>query len=159
MIKTMTLSEKTLTAKDIKEAEAKLNLIFPTSYKNFLLKFNGGSPEECAVDFDGNKLKIQGDDIKCFFNIGGKKTYDVVHKSLSKDFILPDGVIFIASTHTSNFFLLSLRSDSYGEIFYKDHEFEDTSPFIPKESVLPESIVKVANSFEEFIASLYDPDE
>jgi len=159
MIETMAFSGKKLFSKDIDEAEAQLKLVFPESYRNFLLKYNGGSPEECAFDFNGDKLKVQGDDIKYFFNLGGKKTNDVVHKSLSKDFIVPEGVILIANTHTSNFFLLSLREDSYGQIFYKDHEFEDTLQFDPQNNVFPESIVKVSDSFEGFISNLYDPDD
>lgn len=155
----MILSEKKLLVKNIEEAETKLHLNLPNVYKTFLLKYNGGSPEECAIDFDGNKLKIKGDDIKYFFSLGGKKTNDIVFKSLSNDFSIPDGLIFLANTHLSNFFLLSLRNDSYGEVFYKDHEVEDTLPFTPTKKILPESIVKVSDSFDEFIANLYDPDE
>jgi len=155
----MTLSEKKLQIQDIKEAESRLDLHFPNSYITFILKHNGGVPNECAIDFDGEKLKTQGDDIKYFYNIGGKKTKDLVYKSLSNDYLIPSGMIFLANTHSSNFFLLSLRKDSYGFIYYKDHEFEDTIPFDPSNGVLPESIVKVSNSFEEFISNVYDPDE
>lgn len=159
MITTMTSPEQKLLSQDILKAEKSLNLKFPNSYKEFLLKYNGGTPDECAIDFDAAKLKVQGEDIKYFYSIGGKKTNDVVHKSLSKDYTLPDGVIFLANTHSSNFFLLSLRDDSYGQLFYKDHEFEDTIPFEPNKNILPESMVKVADSFDEFISMLYDPDD
>ncbi|WP_196812481.1 MULTISPECIES: SMI1/KNR4 family protein [unclassified Pseudoalteromonas] len=155
----MTLSDKNLSAEDIKNAEEELSLKLPEPYKFFLLQNNGGVPEKCAIDFQAKKLRLQGDDIKFFFSIGGRVTNDIKYKNKPMNNLLPQGLIYIANTHSSNFIILSTREDSYGQIFYKDHEFEDQTPFDPINNKLPESIVKIADDFDEFIAKLYDPDE
>lgn len=155
----MTLSEKNITVEDVNNAEEKLALKLPELYKLFLLQNNGGVPEKYAIDFQAKKLRLQGDDIKIFFSIGGKVTNDITFKNKPINNSLPQGLIYIANTHSSNFIILSTREDSYGQVFYKDHEFEDKSPFDPINNQLPESIVKIADDFDEFIAKLYDPDE
>ena len=49
-MKLVEVGEK-LSSKDIKEMEGELNLSFPKDYKDFLLKTNGGMPED-EVEFD-----------------------------------------------------------------------------------------------------------
>ena len=144
---------------DILGIESYLNVKVPQDYKAFLLRFNGGIPEESCIDFNGEKLNIPGEDIKFFFNIGKKVTNTLKHKMDSIGDNLPAKIIYIANTHGGNFFLLSLRDDSYGSVYYKDHEYEDTLDFDPLNNLFPESIVKVADNFDEFLSRLYDPDD
>lgn len=65
--------------------------------------------------------------------------------------------LYIEYTHSSNFFLLSLRDDSFGSIYYKDHEQEDFSDFDVDD--LPESIIKVSDSFHDFLSRLYEVED
>ena len=148
-----------LSSKDLETAENELGYALPEEYKYFLLKYNGGVPVESYINFEADKLNLPGDEIKKFYGLGVKPTNDIVHKMKGIGYNLPEGLIFIANTHGGNFFLLSLRDDSFGQIFYKDHEFEDKSSFDPSDNILPESIVKISNSFDDFLVRLYEDDE
>ncbi len=145
---------KKLNLGDLKDAESELGYIFPEPYKKFLLKYNGGEPRESYIDFNAKKLKISGDAINVFYGLGVMPCDDVIHKM-----VLPEGLVFLADTPGGNYFLISLRRDSYGEVFYKDHEFEDSSPFDPSNNIMPESIVKVSDNFDDFLSYLYENDE
>ncbi|WP_447895917.1 SMI1/KNR4 family protein [Vreelandella sp. GE22] len=150
---------KELSQKALEEAESELGYVFSEPYRKFLLKYNGGEPTESCIDFNGEKLKLLGDMVNVFYGLDVKPCDDIIHKMKLIGYQLPEGLIFIADTSGGNYFLLSLRDDSYGEVFYKDHEFEDSSSFDPKNKILPESIVKVSNNFDDFLACLYDGDE
>jgi len=159
MLKNMTKTGEPIADSKLVEAEKYFGRPLPASYKEFLLRFNGGVPIESYIDFEGKKLKLQGDEIKRFYGMGGKPTNDLIHKMDSIGDNIPKGITFIANTHGGNFFLLSLREDSYGEVFYKDHEYEDQSLFDPENNLLPESIVKVADGFVDFLSRLYEADD
>ncbi|NTS77882.1 SMI1/KNR4 family protein [Catenovulum sp. SM1970] len=159
MMLTITQSKRMLCEKDISDAQNELNLIFPEQYTRFLLVSNGGVPKQCAIDFNGVDIKVNGDDVKLLFSIQGKKSRDLVLRYLNKDIHIPTGLIVIAQSELGNYFLLSARQDCYGVIFYKDHEIEDTLAFEPEQNLYPESIVKISDDFEEFLQSLYQPDE
>ena len=148
-----------LSSKDLETAENELGYALPEAYKYFLLKYNGGVPVESYIDFEADKLKLPGDEVKKFYGLGVKSANDIVHKMKEIGYNLPEGLVLIANTHGGNFFLLSLRDDSFGQVFYKDHEFEDKSPFDPSNNILPESIVKISNSFDDFLVRLYEGDE
>ncbi|WP_447895920.1 SMI1/KNR4 family protein [Vreelandella sp. GE22] len=159
MLSYMTATGKGLASEDLVKAESQLGYILPEAYKSFLLKYNGGFPLESYIDFEAEKLKLPGDEIKKFYGLNVKPANDIIHKLKEIGNNIPPGLIFIANTHGGNFFLLSLRNDSYGEVFYKDHEFEDKTRFNPNNSILPESIVKVSNAFSYFLDALYEGDE
>lgn len=143
----------------IRSLENSLNAALPESFVNFLLLYNGGRPKERAINFDSAKVGNGGDYIKRFYEISDNAAQDIAHKIKSIGDSIPTGCIFIASTPGGNYYLLSLRNDSFGKIYYKDHEYEDHTAFDPKNGLLPESIVFVSESFDDFIARLYDPDE
>lgn len=144
---------------DIEKFEANLSIRLPHTYKNFLCLNNGGEPIQCAVDFKENIIASNGDYIASFYELTQDVTYGLEPNMKHHGEKLPKGLIYIANSPAGNFYLLSTREDSYGQIFYKDHEFEDQTPFDPINNQLPESIVKIADDFDEFIAKLYDPDE
>lgn len=155
----MTATGKRLGPEDLERAENELGYELPVAYKKFLLKYNGGVPLESYIDFEAEKLNLPGDEVKKFYGLNAKPANDILYKMKEVGHNLPLGLVFIANTHGGNFFLLSLRDDSYGHIFYKDHEFEDKSPFNPSNNILPESIIKVSNTFSSFLDALYEDDE
>ena len=142
---------------DINALESRLGKKIPDDYAQFLIKYNGGSPIECMIDFDGNKLNISGNSIGYFFGL--KRKSDLINKLENMSHILPELALPIADTPGGNYFILSLNNNTYGKVFYKDHEIEDSFDFKDDENNLPESMVLVANSFSEFLDKLYDPDE
>jgi hypothetical protein len=138
--------------------EEKLAAKLPSAYREFLLRSNGGRPVECCIDFDAPKLRCEGDTVNFFFEISEGSTYDIEHMMESFGSHIPQGMIFIGTSPGGNYFLLSLRPHSYGQVFYKDHDFEDFLEFDEAINQLPESIVKIAATFDEFLERLYDPD-
>jgi hypothetical protein len=138
--------------------EMQLNAKLPLSYRAFLLKTNGGEPRECGIDFDAPKLKRKGDTISYLFEVSEDPTYGIAPMLANAGADIPPGFIFIGNSPGGNYFLMSLRSKSYGQIFYKDHDFEDKTPFDEIKNQVSESMVKIADSFEEFQSRLYDPD-
>lgn len=159
MLNEMNATGHKLSQKDLERVENELGYALPEPYRKFLLKHNGGEPTESYIDFKAEKLKLPGDAVNVFYGLGVKPCDDIIHKMKVIGYQLPEGLIFVADTPGGNYFLLSLRDDSYGEVFYKDHEFEDNSSFDPNNKILPESIVKVSNNFDDFLACLYDGDE
>ena len=146
-----------LSEADISLLETSVGKKLPTEYEAFLIRYNGGAPVECELEFDGKKLGVSGETIGYFFGIGRKS--DIFDKLDNLSYLLPKNMIPIADTPAGNVFLLSVNEKSYGYIYYKDHEIEDSHEFDDSKSKLPESMVLVANSFSEFLGKLYDPDE
>jgi len=144
---------------DIESLEHKLKVVFPESYKNFLIKFNGGEPIERAINFNTSEKKQKGDYIDFFYEVSNDVSYGIYKNMENHGFKLPEKIIFIGSSPAGNYFLLSLREDSYGNIYYKNHEVEDSTVFSPQNDRLPESMLKVAEDFDSFLSYLYDPDE
>ncbi|MDN5214019.1 SMI1/KNR4 family protein [Fulvivirgaceae bacterium BMA12] len=107
----------------IRELESKLNLNFPTSYRNHLLKFNGGRCKPNVFNFEeeGKKEKSfidwflavhdgEYDNLEDYFN-----TYKIEEKRM------PDAVFPIAHDPGGN--LICMDSND-GSIHFWDHEKE-----------------------------------
>jgi SMI1 / KNR4 family (SUKH-1) len=147
-----------ITEIELSALEKQLNAKLPQSYRTFLLKTNGGEPRECGIDFSAPKLRRKGDTVNYFFEVSDDPTYGIAPMRQEFGSDIPLGLVGIGISPGGNYFFISLRPKSYGQIFYKDHDFEDSTEFDEVTNQLPESIVKIADSFDEFQASLYDPD-
>ncbi|WP_332605346.1 SMI1/KNR4 family protein [Acinetobacter sp. ESBL14] len=141
---------------EIHNLEKKLNVELPIQYKSFLEKFNGGKPLQSEVDFTLPDGTDSGDKIKRFYEASIDTSYGLRSNHEDLSWQLPLGYLTIAITPAGNYFLIGLTQNNYGQIFYKDHELEDEPE---KDDGLPYNMVKVANSFNEFLDKLYDPDE
>lgn len=145
-------------AADIAALEKVLGAPLPPSYRAFLLKTNGGEPVEQSIDFDAPSLRRKGDTIAYLYEVSDDPTYGLVPNMRDFGDLIPKGFVFIAISPAGNYFVMSLRPQSYGHIYYKDHEFEDTKSFDETTGAVPESMVKVADSFEAFQQRLYNID-
>jgi hypothetical protein len=158
MLLTINDSGKQLTQEDISALNKRLSLQIPDDYKVFLLKNNGGEPKEYAIKFNENQLEIGGEELGYFYGLE-TKTENILDALDNLQHFLPENLIPIADTPGGNLFLLSVNKDTYGNVFYKDHEIEDSFEFSDSNKKLPESMLLVANSFSDFLTKLYDPDE
>ncbi len=158
MLSTITDSGKQLTQDDILVLNKKFFLPIPDDYVGFLLKNNGGNPKEYAIKFNKNKLEIGGEELGYFYGLG-TETENIIDTLDNLQHILSKNLIPFADTPGGNLFLLSVEKNTYGNVFYKDHEIEDSFEFDDTNKTLPESMILVANSFSEFQEKLYDPDE
>lgn len=148
----------TLSEKDLCLLEESLNVELPNDYRNFLLRHNGGLPVENSVRIFENKLGINSAAIGYFYSVGTKTENIEVCLNIISDRI-PEKLIPIADTPNGNYFLISANPHNYGKIYYKDHETEDITQPDWAKNILPESMIKIADSFSEFVDNLYDPNE
>jgi hypothetical protein len=157
MLTTVVDTGPLLTDEVIGNLESALGYELPQEYRSFLKKYNGGAPKESAVLFDSKKLGIHGSTIGYFYGVGtGSEDVLKMTKTLSGS--IPIGMIPIADTPDGNYFLMSLRNDSFAKIYYFDHEVEPRLPFEPARS-LPDNMEIVAPTFGEFLGQLQDLDE
>ncbi|WP_289055996.1 SMI1/KNR4 family protein [Carboxylicivirga marina] len=141
-----------LSKNDLTDFEAKLSISLPSDYRDFLIENNGGCPKPSTN-------KIPETDVQCIYGIheGDYWANLIEHIDMFKERI-PSNTIPIANDSGGNLFLLSLRQDSKGEVWFWDHEEE------AEESGHEyfENITKAADSFNNFIDNLYewiDPNE
>lgn len=116
------------------DLENKSGLVLSESFKNFALKHDGARPEV-------NTFRINEK------NECGVNRFIPISQILSESkYIenLPDGVYPVAWAEGGNYVLLNQVAD--GQVLFWDHE-------------IPEDMVKIAESFDLFIASLqpFDP--
>jgi hypothetical protein len=78
--------------------------------------------------------------------------YDLRRESATYEGRIPPGTIAIAEDPGGDLFLLSVDGDSKGSVFYWDHENEPVDEATDWEDF--ENVYPIADSFEEFLASL-----
>ena len=121
----------------------------PTDYCSFLLENNGGMPEEDYVfDFsepDNENNGATGSDLHYFFNVEQIREW---YSNLIHEELIPQNLLPIACDSFDNAILLNLEPGSdFGTVWFADHEStKRNAPFW--------TIVKVANSFSDFLVKL-----
>ncbi len=138
-----------LTDDGLKAFEQKHSVQLPKNYRDFLLSSNGAFPSPNCVTFEEDE-RITASDVFCFFAIGDERPGLSLdwHYDTFKDRI-PKSTVPIGRDSSGNLWLLSLRSDDAGSIFFWDHGSYDTFD----ETDLS-NWPKVAPSFHEFQESL-----
>lgn len=140
-------TEKTkATASDIKRVENYFNLSLPKSLKQIVLKNNAAYPYPACFDF-GKSSSVLGPLLSFSPN-----DEDTVINCYERQEGFPEfcfsGLVPIASDPSGNLLCLQYKEPSQDEpnVVFWDHE----------ESKLKNAITLVANSFEEFLESLYE---
>ena len=134
---------------DISGIEANLKLLFPKDYTAFLCKTNGGVPEE-DVEFSYpaagpgcEEEQILGSDVQYFYNdTEAMEAYE----NLTAENLIAPAYFPIACDSFGNEILLSLCEKDYGCVYFADCENETDDTLW--------MLVKVANTFSEFVDSL-----
>ncbi len=137
---------------DIADFEDKFGVSLPEDYKAFLKKYNGGEPRECAVSF----LAGGGGIADNLFGLGSDLNYSIEYANEDLEYI-PDGLIKIAYSPNGDYFLLSTRNDSFGRVYYLNHELMGQAEFDLKNNVIGKALTKVSDSFSELLDNLYEP--
>ena len=143
-----------LSKKDILEMEAKIKLLFPKDYAAFLCETNGGVPEE-DVEFsyraeepECDEETILGSDVQYFYN--AEEAMEA-YANLTAENLIAATYFPIACDSFGNEILLSLCEKDYGCVCFADCESETENTLW--------MLVKVANTFSEFIDSLEITDD
>lgn len=129
---------------------------FPEDYKEFLLKYNGGISEKNIISFVENQHQTE-DYIDLFFGICDDDIYGL--KSNNNSYInrIPSNTIAIACDPGGNLFLISIRGDDYGHIYFWDHENE--VDWNSNQEADYSNLTFVAKSFTDLINNLRDVSE
>lgn len=132
----------------IEDFERRRDLALPGSYKEFLLATNGGIPATPAFPVEGiPRTRIWV--IQAFFGVGVREPTNEL--SYGYDLYaggIPGGIVPIASDGMGNYVCLDMRKGADRVAFWDKRHFWGTGEW--RES----DLYHVANSFEEFLASL-----
>jgi cell wall assembly regulator SMI1 len=145
-------SESSVTPERIAEIEKKISYKLPEDYKRFLLAHNGGHPEPCVFDCRREGEELSGI-VAWFLAIcdGPHENFMEHYKLFQEGEIkIPDGTVPIARDPGGSLILLGLKEPSRGKVFFWTYHG-------PAEE--PEALYFIADSFDEFLASLHEGDE
>ncbi|UTR15000.1 SMI1/KNR4 family protein [Salipaludibacillus sp. LMS25] len=148
MVKIKKLNRK-ITEKELKQFEKKNKIRLTEKYKDFLLKWNRGSPEPCLFDIS----KDQGTSVLNVFN-GIDAQYDDLEEVIDiYEFRLPEGFIPIADDPSGNAICLGTKVPYYDHIYFWDHEQESETPDDMS------NMYFLASDIDAFLNMLYEDDE
>ena len=135
---------------ELRQIEADLRLELPKNYREFVIIYNGGHPEECAFTYQIPTGGTGGSVVNRFLSFARGGGHDFVdffrtYKSPGAERIASD-LIPIASDPFGNLVCLSIQGPRCGQIFFWDHEDEDPANHSNE--------YYVSDSFESFLDSL-----
>ncbi len=145
-------SEVQLTNSDIKLLEEKLGVTLPEDYKNFLLLHNGGHPEKSS--FPTVSKFLENEDIAWFYAFYDGEVCNIIKENEFNKEIIPEEFIAIAYGPFGHDICLGVSGDVLGRVYFFVRNWdldEDGQP-------VPDDFFRIANSFTDFINSLYYSD-
>ncbi|SON49909.1 SMI1/KNR4 family protein [Vibrio tapetis] len=148
MLDTIDNPGRSISESELKEIALYTELEFPTSYKEFLLKFNGGSPSPDAFPIKGHSEEIGG--IQVFFGIDREVESSCLNWNYNEyKSRLPDSYIPIACSDTNDLICLVLSEVKHGKIVFWDAEDERSRNYLG-------NIYEVADSFDLLLEILFE---
>ena len=147
-----------ISEQEIQQTEAQLKIMFPQSYREFLLSINGGFPEPNG--FNVNKGDPNFIDYFYGINLDGKQlTLNLVNEI--KDFRgieAPDNYIPIAGNDSGDKYCLSILGEDLGSVYFWEHDNYYYDPDEPDECF--GELKFITNDFEKLIEdAIYFPHE
>ncbi len=140
------------------EIEKKINHKLPKEYKEFMLQYNGGAPVPSAfrIQWSGQEW-AEGDEaglLEYLFSIYDEPAVNFLKNYITYNGRIPKDTIAIANDPGGNVILLGTGESNEGKVYYWDHNHEIDE----EEEEEPDyrNVGLIANSFNEFIDSLYD---
>lgn len=146
-----------LTREEIDRLESQLGVSFPEDYIEFILKNNGGEPEEdWLFDFNDGVSESENTSVirgfyKFYLHEDDSPSYDDLVKicnTMWKEKAFGRDMVAIADDPGGNPICMCVSGENFGKVYFADHEFEDT-----KTGYLFMS--EVAPSFSAFMDKLY----
>ena len=153
--------------------EQRLGFGLPTDYRDFLLRYNGGGPDEKNYCFQSSTEREEPYLITLFFPVEGR--IDIFSQWRAFQGRVPWNLLPIGSDDSGNLFCLGAAGPKRGFIFFWDHEaergaFDLVGEPVPGEASQPltksneteywGNISLVAKSFADFLNGLGEyPDE
>ena len=121
----------------------------PKDYRDFVVKYNGGVPENTAFNFKNSKEGSILSDFLGIIDKGYSYNLLIVNKDVGDRY--PVNMLPIAHTVGGDRILLSVKMQDRGKVYFWDHEMESEDDEEPDYS----NLTLIADSFDEFINGLY----
>lgn len=133
-----------LSIEELKDFELENDINLPEGYKNFLLEFNGGVPDPSGSPQPKTVVSY-------IFGMHNGEYHASLYKHIDLfKARIPCGTFPIASDAFGNLFLMTVHPESYGQIYFWDHEGE---PEV-QDGHYTDNCSFVAFTFGEFIENL-----
>jgi cell wall assembly regulator SMI1 len=133
---------ESITEKEILSLEKQLKSRLPEDYRDFLLAYNGGNPRPNVFFISPEQ---QESSLSILFGITSKKAYDLWTNALDAYEDKDRTVLPIGEDPGGNQIYMSLHPNTYGHIFFCDHEME-----------APDCMFPIAESFTDLLQKLYE---
>ncbi len=132
-----------MTEKHLSNFEREIDATLPIEYRQFLLKFNGGSPSPDIVDIEG--MPESPTDVQEFFGVDASdESSDLRWNKEEFSDRIPAQMLPIACDSGGSLFCLSLAGGDSGKVIYVDLQFVGG----PKQQV---TFYEVAENFNAFL--------
>ncbi|MBK9262343.1 MAG: SMI1/KNR4 family protein [Polyangiaceae bacterium] len=144
------------TSKDeIEQFEKRRGIALPQEYKRFLLKSNGGRPVPDTFDVPG--WAHDGSVIHHFHGIHWGEYYKLDEECEAYQDRIPADLLPIAADVFGNAICLGWKGKRRGKIYFWDHEDELDENGLSRQDY--SNVFLVANSLEEFLGKLKEPED
>lgn len=142
------------TEEQIYSFESFIKAKLPEEYIKFLKKYNGGrlEKEDTYPMIEEIDIGYQEEGIEYFFGLNVAKGNDLKEQVLIFKGRIPHNFIPIGDAPCGNLVCLAVLGENYGKVYYWDHNEEAEDGEEPSN----DNVYLIANSFEEFINSLYE---
>jgi cell wall assembly regulator SMI1 len=136
-----------VTAERLRTFEADLGYPLPNEYREFLLLYNGGHPEQSVFRLpDGAEAAVHW-----FYSLYEGTVSSLTRSLKSLRERIPPATLPIANDGLGNQVLLGLAGDVGGKVYFWDHELE------PETQPDWSNVVLIADSFPAFMHGLRTP--
>jgi hypothetical protein len=142
-----------ITDAEIRTFEQKLGATLPDDYRSFMLEVNGGSPDANHSAFRIRKHTSTLNSLHSIDDSNSDVDLETWWRSTRED--LPPGVLCIGHDSTGSRIVLALAAPHRGKVWFLDAlnaRPEDANPRV--DWFDRRDVVKLANSFSEFMAGL-----
>ncbi len=140
----------------LQQIEKYLAITFPSDYRDFLLQYGGGQPENTVFDrLDQNGSLLRRVYVDTFYgetDINGVELFGTCVRLSDR---IPSEFIPIGTDGVGNYLCLGIRGKNYGKVFMWR---EDAQPDIGEKPTL-KNMELIADSFEAIVSGLKPDDD
>lgn len=140
-----------ISERELQEYEASLGVRLPSEYREFLLEFNGGVPDNDSFLLPGESSYADSS-VRSFFGVSAGFDNSLAYylKIYVKAKRIHGDMLPIAEDYGGNIVVLAVKGPKVGHVLFWNHELEGTKP----DSSLIEHLIPIAPSFSEFVDGL-----
>ena len=137
--------EESIFDQDIQELENLLGFKLTQSYREHILRYNGGRCKPNVYSFIENGESTESD-LKVFFSLPNELREYIMDYKINNSRI-PESFLPIAEDSGGNLICISCKGKDIGKIFFWDHELEGE-----------DNVHFIADNFDDFLNGLKDFD-